>query len=155
MLVAHTLRFLAPPILPRSFTPFLLFSFIFLLSRMRPISSALSRSPSVAIDQAVLYHDATCAHTLYRRCRIMAIRQCGFASINCHSNQCRSYQRVSDSYTITTYDGAGDGKEHRRHVIDMSKSEEQRIGFYSFRINMLFIYLNKLCLTVLQYNFHS
>lgn len=64
-----------------------LFFLIFPLSRMRPISSILLRLPFVAIDQPVLYHGATCVHILYRRCRIMAIRQRGFASINCYSNQ--------------------------------------------------------------------
>lgn len=49
-----------------SFLRLLLFSPILLLSRMRPILGTLLL-PLVAIDQPVLYHGATCVHTLYRR----------------------------------------------------------------------------------------
>lgn len=50
---------------------------------------ALPSSPSIS-RYFITRCRNVCAHTLYRaRCRITAIRQCGFASINCHSNKRR------------------------------------------------------------------
>lgn len=133
MLAAHTSCFLAAPSSFAPPPPF--FSLIFLLSRMRPISGTLSRFRSDAIDQPVLYHDAMCAHTLYRRCRIMAIRQRGFASINCHSNQRRSCLGQDDY--LWWERGGGRKEEYLRRLCYryVKVRTKESLVFYFFRIN--------------------
>lgn len=86
--VAHTLNAAAP-----SFGSSFSLSFFFPPSSYPICDSspfrALPSSPSIS-RYFITRCRNVCAHTLYRaRCRITAIRQCGFASINCHSNKRR------------------------------------------------------------------